>query len=503
MALVVEGLRSGLPLRWLLALAYGVLVALSLLLLGSLIYYRVSSFLWVTGERRILAQVIEAIREDRSPRQGRSFLRRPLRLLAKPDIQAQGQKWVQDISQPGTFVMLVDAQGREIVKPRPSRGRRGEEGPNGGRDLLLPKDLIARVEHGLAHSETFTFLVEGRNQWQVLTIPVVHESNEQQIVAVLLVGSRWQTSEATLTALRNDLMVGSLAILGVAGLLSILLSRLLSGPLERLARTTKQVSEGNMDARTGLKGGRNEVYAVAEAFDQMIDRLQASFNAQSRFVADASHELKTPLTAIGGMVEVLRMGADQGDPERRLKALTSIEKETDRMSNLVSDLLTLSRSDQAPEVVLTPVQVEEVVYEVVGQLRPLWPDHVIEVSGSARAISNFDLLLQVVRNLLENALKYTPKGGRVEVVCGEASGNAVWLEVRDNGVGISAEDLPRVFDRFYRADLSRSRATGGSGLGLSIVQSLVRQLGGEVNLESQLDQGTQARVRLPRGPASL
>ena len=113
------------------------------------------------------------------------------------------------------------------------------------------------------------------------------------------------------------------------------------------------------------------------------------------------------------------------------------------------------------------------------------------------------MLLQVVRNLLENALKYTPKGGRVEVMCGDVAGNWVSLEVRDNGLGISAEDLPRVFDRFYRADLSRSRATGGSGLGLAIVKSLVHQLGGEVNLQSQLGQGTVAQVRLPRGPASL
>ncbi len=276
------------------------------------------------------------------------------------------------------------------------------------------------------------------------------------------------------------------------------LGSVLARPLERLAATAARIAEWDLTARTGLGKGRNEAYAAAQTFDDMAGRLQEAFAAQRRFVADASHELKTPLTAVTGMAELLRVGVDEDQPEKRRQALRIIEREADRMNRLVADLLTLSRADQRPRIEQAPVDVAALVLEAAEQARLLsaTPDIEVSANGPAWTAGDPDQLARVVRNLIDNAVKYSPAEGCVRLTAG-VIGDEVVVSVADTGAGISPEDLPHVFDRFYRADAARNRKTGGSGLGLAIVRSIIEWHGGTVHIDSQPARGTTASFRLP------
>ena len=219
------------------------------------------------------------------------------------------------------------------------------------------------------------------------------------------------------------------------------------------------------------------------------------------FVANVSHELRTPLTSIKGFAEVLREGALE-DKERRLEFVETIEQHADRLTRLVDDLLAISALDSgvaAPELEALPLT--KVVAEAVAGMKPQAERKriVIRVEPMHDLPAVFidrGQIRQVLTNLLDNALKFTPEAGTVRV-WGAASGNRVTVYVADNGPGIPAEDQPRVFERFYRADKARSREVGGTGLGLSIVKHIVEAHGGQVGVESVEGKGSTFRFTLP------
>jgi len=215
-----------------------------------------------------------------------------------------------------------------------------------------------------------------------------------------------------------------------------------------------------------------------------------------------SHELRTPLTAIRGFAETLR-GNDL-EPERRSSYLEVIQRQSERLASLIEDVLDLSRIESG-QVRSRPVDVP--VARLVGTLvRDLQPqldarELTLEIAEKGEGVAWADrrALEQILGNLLDNAAKYTEPGGRIEVRVLE-EGSRVRIEVEDDGLGIPAEDLPRIFERFYRVDKARSRDLGGTGLGLSIVKHLVQAQGGEVSVRSELGRGTTFTVLLPRAP---
>ena len=220
---------------------------------------------------------------------------------------------------------------------------------------------------------------------------------------------------------------------------------------------------------------------------------------QRRFVADASHELRAPLTTIQGNLELLRRFPAM-TPQDRLEALSETELEAKRLGRLVSDLLSLARADAGKKPEQEDVLLEQMLENAVSQVQEQARDYTLELGPlpSSRVQGDRERLLQLVLILLDNALKYTPKGGRICLELIQDSDD-VKLEIRDNGMGISEKDLPHVFERFYRADQARTRSNdpGGTGLGLSIAQWIVGQHGGSIALESELGVGTTARVTLP------
>jgi two-component system, OmpR family, heavy metal sensor histidine kinase CusS len=293
--------------------------------------------------------------------------------------------------------------------------------------------------------------------------------------------------------------------LAVAAGIAYLLARKALAPIEQLQRQTGQITAAHLERRLPVVNPGDELGQLATTINAMVERLERSFTEVRRFTADASHELRTPLTALRAELEAaLRQPALPAAQQRHL--LGSLLEECQRLSKLTDQLLTLARQDAGVAPVADePVRLTGLVGGVVATMRLLAQDKGIEL----RAESETDIevrgdasrLRQVFYNLIENAIKYTPAGGKVRVRVDEEDKRAV-VRVHDEGVGIAAEHLPRVFDRFYRVDKARSREEGGTGLGLSIARSIVVAHGGTIDLESSPGRGTTCVVSLPCPPGS-
>jgi signal transduction histidine kinase len=233
----------------------------------------------------------------------------------------------------------------------------------------------------------------------------------------------------------------------------------------------------------------------------MLASLEEAYRAQQRFVADAAHELRAPLTAIQGNIELLARVPDMPSDDRS-EAMSYLDREAARLARLVNELLTLARADAGQTVERRPVELDEVVLEAVAEMRAVSHGERLAVDAAEPVAVSGDSsrLKQLVLILLDNALRYTPDDGAIRVRLARAGGDGV-LEVADNGMGIPEDALPHIFERFYRADPARGRDPGGSGLGLAIARWIVEQHEGQIAAESTEGQGTVITVRLPLLPA--
>jgi len=277
-------------------------------------------------------------------------------------------------------------------------------------------------------------------------------------------------------------------------------------PLAEVETTAESIAGGNLSARLPDAKPDTEVGRLVSSLNQMLTRIEGAFSAQTesenrlrRFVADASHELRTPLTAIRGFAELNRQGAVQGK-EATNELIVRIEKESMRMGALVEDLLLLARLDQSRELEKNPVNIRSVVEEVVASARAAGPEHPISISipdGDIYILGDGNRVHQVIANLLANARTHTPVGTSISVVVTQDD-NGTSISVTDKGPGLSNQDQERIFERFFRADPSRTRTTDeGSGLGLSIVDAVMRAHGGRVSVTSKLGEGATFTLFFP------
>ena len=336
---------------------------------------------------------------------------------------------------------------------------------------------------------------------RVRTLPIEPDG---QISGVLEVGRSEGDVGDTLRTLLLVLGIAYPVTLALASFGGAFLAGRALSPIDKLTRLARRVSAKDLSQRLNLRLPDDEVGRLARTFDEMIARLDDAFRRQRQFTADASHELRTPLTAIKGQVEVaLRRRRDAAAYREVLQA---VNEEVDRLIRLVGSLLTLARADagQIP-IALETVSLPELVAGAVEQVDPVAKQRDIELSASAGPAvtlqADEDLLLQLLLNLLDNAIKHTPAGGRVTVGW-RVNGRQVELWVRDTGVGIAGEHLAHIFDRFYRVDKARSRKQGGTGLGLAIVKHIVEAHGGALSVESMVGRGSSFHIRLPLGAAS-
>ena len=471
------------PIRWrLTALNVGVLAATLVLLGGVFLLQLDGALIGITADH-LRDQAAIALQGPEGPRPPSSAERRrgPPPAFSLP---RAAPALVRRLSGPDTGVLVFDVDGALVAASETDEDVEA-----------WPQPTAEQLAASLSGLERSVVVDQQTHRTLVLLLPL--REPDGAIVGVLELARSLELTDQLEARLRTILAVGTLVALLVAAGLGLRATRSALRPLDYVIRAARRIGAGKLDERLRL-ARRDEIGELAEAFDNMLDRLAAVLAAQRRFVADAAHELRTPLTALGGMVEMLQMGADRGDPATVRRMLDTMDREIGRLGRLVTDLLTLSRLDAEQPVTLAPVELAPLVTEVAHQMQLLarGQDVQLRIEASPPVLGDADRLKQVLINLADNALKFTPAGGQVELRLEQVDGRAR-LAVADTGSGIAPELLPGVMDRFARGDASRARATGGSGLGLAIARGIVEAHGGDIAIHSQLGRGTTVTIDLP------
>jgi signal transduction histidine kinase len=399
------------------------------------------------------------------------------------------------------FIQIASLEGRV-----PDGGRSSNLG-----ELSLPisRAVLDRVREG---STVMEEVIVGGHPMRLYSGPFYLTGpgdRTPDIIGVIQVARSLERTERTMTLLRLLLIGGGLTSLAVAAVVGLALSGAALRPLDRLTQAARAIGAArDFSRRVEPPPADDEVGQLAHTFNEMLAQLQAAHNglaasldAQRRFVADASHELRTPLTTIRGNVGLLRRVADV-DPADQAAALADIESEAERMSRLVTQLLSLARADAGATLDAQPIELKPIILDSGRQLALLAGSagltSAVEVADApVRVLGDSDALRQLLLILIDNAVKYTPAPGTVRLTLGRDGGEAV-IQVADTGIGIAPADQPRIFERFYRADPARSGS--GAGLGLAIARWLVEAQQGRIEVDSVPGQGSIFRVRLPLLP---
>lgn len=326
-----------------------------------------------------------------------------------------------------------------------------------------------------------------------------------EIIAIVQIGRTLTSEQAILRQLAFNLFWICVAALALAAGVGYWLAGVALRPIQQATATALEITRtGRLDRRVPVSRARqDEIGALVNTFNEMLARLQELFERQRRFSGDISHELRTPLTAILGNTTLLKRGAAL-PAEERADILDEIEAEAQHMRRLITDLLLLAQADAGLTIQHERVELDTLLQDVFrqAQRRGGGRDLRLVCDETAVILGDADRLRQALVNLVENAIRYTPPTGRIELSL-RADAAQAEIAVSDNGQGIAAEDLPHIFDRFYRADKARTRADGGAGLGLSIVQWVVEAHWGEIIVESQPGHGSTFRIRLPLAERAL
>lgn len=362
--------------------------------------------------------------------------------------------------------------------------------------LNIPPTSVARPLHGKAWEGTVT--AQNGETVRLYSAALVDSGT---VYGVVQVGESLAPLGHTLQSVEIELLliVPFVLLLGTIG--SYWLAARAFAPIQRLTRIAKRIEAGDLHERVPISRSKDEVQSLALTFNEMIERLDKAFKRQRRFVADASHELRTPVAAIRSMTDVVLAQRTPIEPEEYLAVLRDVNAEAERLGHLINDLLALARTDENQALLEhEPVRLDLLVADVVATTEPLAAEKgiTLEVLANepATVLGDEVRLIQVIMNLIDNALNYTNAGGivKLEVV---VQNNSAILTVRDTGIGIAPEHLEHIFERFYRVDPARSRAAGGTGLGLAIVEWIVRAHGGKITVASEVGQGTTLNVMLP------
>ncbi len=300
--------------------------------------------------------------------------------------------------------------------------------------------------------------------------------------------------------LRSVFVVIALAALALA----LILSRVLTNPIVALSRTMNKMGQGDLSVRAPVKGS-GELRELAENYNAMAARLENLDKTRNQFVSNASHELKTPLATMKIMLETMIYQPEM-PAELKQEFMQDMNHEIDRLTGIITDLLTLTRMDNSNESLnLEQVDMTALTGQTVHLLRAAANKKKQQLTMAAapglQMTGDRIKLNQILYNLIDNAMKYTPEGGSIQVSLTEEGNSLIW-RVKDNGIGIPPEDREHIFERFYRVDKARSRETGGTGLGLSIVKQLAVMHGGTIQVESRPGEGSLFTVTLPRSGAA-
>jgi len=303
---------------------------------------------------------------------------------------------------------------------------------------------------------------------------------------------------ALIEGIQRNLLNISILVFVMAVFLAIFFSWTLTGRLKEMLSAMRIVGRGDYSYQLDVRG-KDELAELGQAFNRLTGRLEETEEMRRRFVSDASHELKTPLSSIQLLSDSIVQSEDMDERTIR-EFVDDIGQEAERLARTTEKLLRLTRLDVAPELDLTSVDVARVVTNAGHMLRPLVKDQqvnlVFDLAEDCQILATEDDIYQIVFNLAENGIKYNVEGGTL-YICLDKVDSVVRLVVEDTGIGIPEADMPYIFDRFYRVDKARARGAGGSGLGLSIVRDMVRQHGGSVEVAARPEGGIRVTVVFP------
>ncbi len=294
------------------------------------------------------------------------------------------------------------------------------------------------------------------------------------------------------------LAISFLLTIVITLLIGSLISRSMLKPIEKMTQTARSISPGDLTTRLDPVDSHDELKDLTLTFNEMLDRIQGSFEQQNTFVSDASHELRTPISVIQGYTDLLKRWGTT-DPAVLDESIDAIKSEADYMKGLVEKLLFLASTDKKKQhIECKPFALHELIDEVVKESRLIDSKHQFNSENNDVIMLNGDqaLIKQALRIFIDNSIKFTPEGGTIRLNS-SLHGQKALITVEDTGIGIAPEDLPHIFNRFYKADKSRSREGSGAGLGLSIGKWIIEQHKGEIKVASILHQGTKIIVSLP------
>lgn len=297
---------------------------------------------------------------------------------------------------------------------------------------------------------------------------------------------------------RYSLLMADCIGLLIAILAGTYISRKVLQPIRIITSTAKKIEINDLNTRILFKDNYDELSELAKTFNHMLDRIQEGFEQQRRFVADASHELRTPVTVISGYTDMLNRWG-RNDVAALTEGLNAIKSETTNMQGLIEKLLFLARADQGQQIISKePLPMKQLLEEIVQETHLIAPNHnvILEMNDSGIIFADVSFIKQMLRIFMDNAIKYTPDNGIIKIVAQQTIQHLAII-IQDTGIGIPQEDLPKIFDRFYCVDKSRSKTTGGTGLGLSIAQWIARQHDISIEVDSIHGQGTNIRFNIP------
>ncbi len=374
-----------------------------------------------------------------------------------------------------TFLIIVNRAGDVIVSSSNMAGY----------DQLLDPD-------GFGADESYSLVPHEDTLLRVLTVPII--AGDQDTIGYIQVARLLDNYQIFNDVLSRALLIGLGTVITALVVMAILVRNAFT-PLGDIATVARQITRADdLSRRVPHSTRTDEIGELARAFNQTLERLERLFRSQQRFLADVSHELRTPLTSVRGNLDLMRRFGEYDE-----ESMEVIQDETERMSRLLGDLLLLARADSGGLPLRhEPVELDNILFDVYRQVSRIEKPVTLELKevDQVGILGDEDRLKQLMLNLVDNAVKYTPPGGTVRLSLAKENG---WshLSVSDTGVGIPAEDLPHIFDRFYRVDKARSREQGGSGLGLAIAKWVAQAHGGGIQVKSTPGMGTTFTVSLP------
>lgn len=505
----LAALAARIPLRWRLALVMFGLLAVLLLGLGALVSATVENAL-LSNQAVALHDVARfALNGPQSGagHNGPGIIGPDLSLVdageTPPAIGVPSDQILnaadmitRRLSGPGTGVALLSTTGAIISQDI-------SEVPDLSPNVTLTSAQLQTALTAVQSDQDYVLANDASGQRQIVVVLPVVEHN--QTVAALQLSSPTKAIDASVALTRTILFSGIGASLALAALLAVPLMRLTLRPLEEMERVSHKIAAGDLTLRLNEPPADDEIGRVSRSFNAMVARLEGMLTRQQRFMADVSHELRTPLTALAGGIEMMLLGAHTSDPAAGARLLRSMYAETERMRRLVEELLTLARLDEGRLTLrIESVDATALVAALCEDARPLVRGQTLRCEAPSESLpvrADADRLKQALLILLDNALKFTPEGGEVTLsVKREERAPFAVFQVADTGIGITPEDIPHIFERFYRVDPARTRSQqrgGGSGLGLAIAKSLVEAHEGTISLTSAPNVGTTVIVRLP------